>query len=162
MGTNPFLFFIHLDIWFITFADVVFVGTMYASFRISDGTQKSEVHELWQLVGAIYLTLFVYVGFALAVYAHQHGGMFGMENEFTNSYMKWLLWVTMDCHSIALLLSVREKMIGPWRNGKPDFKLHPDLCSHCGFLAFEMDLMPKSTSNSFFTIKGSTIPTDSF
>ena len=141
MGTNPFLFFIPaLDIWLYSLlADVVFVGTMYASFRIPMELSRSQ-DDLWKEVGAIYLTpLFVYVGFALSWFTLINTLMFGMEPYSTNFEMVILgyngLWAT-----LLYSLSVREKMIGPWRNGEPDFKLHLQIFAvillSVGFLAF--------------------------
>ena len=141
MGTNPFLLFIPaLDIWLYSLlADVVFVGTMYASFRIPMELSRNQ-DELWKEVGAIYLTpVFVYVGFAISWLTLINTLMFGIEPEFRNFEMVILgyngLWAT-----LLYSLSVREKMIGPWRNGEPDLKIHLQIFSvallSVGFLAF--------------------------
>ena len=141
MGTNPFLLFIPaLDIWLYSLlADVVFVGTMYASFRIPMELSRSQ-DELWKEVGAIYLTpLFVSVGYALSWFTLINTLMFGIEPYSTNFEMVILgyngLWAT-----LLYSLSVRNKMIGPWRNGEPDLKLHLQIfvatVLSVGFLAF--------------------------
>ena len=141
MGTNPLLFPIPaLDIWLYSLlADVVFVGTMYASFRIPmELSQRQD--ELWKEVGAIYLTpLFVSIGFALSWFTLINTFMFGWEPYSTDFEMVILgyngLWAT-----LLYSLSVREKMIGPWRNGVPDLKLHVLVFAftllNVGFLAF--------------------------
>ena len=141
MGTNPFLIFIPaLDIWLYSLlADVVFIGTMYASFRIPMELSRSQ-DELWKEVGAIYLTpLFVFVGYALSWFTLINTLMFGIEPYSKNFEMVILgyngLWAT-----LLYSLSVREKMIGPWRNGEPDLKLHLQIFAvillSVGFLAF--------------------------
>ena len=141
MGTNPFLLFIPaLDIWFYSLlADIVFVGTMYASFRIPMEISRNQ-DELWKEIGAIYLTpLFVSVGFALSWFTLINTLMFGIEPYSTNFEMVIMgyngLWAT-----LLYSLSVREKMIGPWRNGEPDVKIHLQIFAvmllSVGFLAF--------------------------
>ena len=141
MGTNPFLLFIPaLNIWLYSLiADVVFVGTMYASFRKPMELSQNQ-DELWKEVGAIYLTpLFVFVGFAMSLFTLNNTLMFRMEREFAEFEMVILgyngLWAT-----LLYSLSVREKMIGPWRNGEPDLKLHLQIFAvtlvGVGFLAF--------------------------
>jgi len=96
--------------------------------------------ELWKEVGAIYLTpLLVFIGFALSWSTLINTLMFGIEPEFTNFEMVLMgyndLWAT-----LLYSLSAREKMIGPWRNGEPDLKLHLQIFAvrllGVGFLAF--------------------------
>lgn len=146
MGTNPFflffplLFLLALEIWFYSLlADVVFVGTMYASFRIPMELSRHQ-DELWKEIGSIYLTpLFVFVGFALSWFTLMNTLMFGRVPSGVNFETVILgyngLWAT-----LLYSLSVRKKMIGPWRNGEPDFKLHLQMFAVVvlcvGFLAF--------------------------
>ena len=141
MGTNPFLFFIPmLDIWLYSIiADIVFVSTMYASFRIPlELSLRQDV--LWKEVGVIYLTpLFVFIGFALSWFTLINTLMFGIEPRHNNFELVVMgyngLWAT-----LFYSISVRKNMIGPWRNGNPVFVLHLTmfaftLCA-VGFLAF--------------------------
>ena len=146
MGTNPFfiflplLFIAALDIWLYSLlADVVFVGMMYASFRIPMELSRSQ-DELWKEVGAIYLTpLLVFVGYALSWFTLINTVMFGRvpySTDFEAVNVGYNgLWAT-----LLYSLSVRKKMIGPWRNGVPDLKLHLQIFAvillSVGFLAF--------------------------
>lgn len=141
MGTNPFFILPYgLVIWLISLlADVVFVVTMYASFRIPMELSRNQ-DELWKEVGAIHLTpLFVFVGFALSWLTVLLTPMNPVDVDGANFEMVIMgyngLWAT-----LLYSLSVRKKMIGPWRNGEPDIKLHLQIFAvvllSVGFLAF--------------------------
>ena len=141
MGTNPFFILPYgLVIWLISLiADVVFVVTMYASFRIPMELSRNQ-DELWKEVGAIYLTpLFVFVGFALSLFMVLTTPISDADVEGLDFEMVIMgyngLWAT-----LLYSLSVRKKMIGPWRNGEPDLKLHLQIFAatviSVGFLAF--------------------------
>lgn len=126
MGTNPFFFIVPpaLDIWIYSIlADIVFIGTMYASFRLPMEISCKQ-DELWKEVGAIYLTpVFVQIGFGLSWFTLINTLMFGIEPYSTNFEIVLMgyngLWTT-----LVYSLFVRETMIGQWKNGKPDFTLH--------------------------------------